>query len=62
MSEVCESCETFFGGQHFSAGIEFEQARIINLLEGASIGFEQFDFDSAVTTNFLIRLIKGETE
>jgi len=35
--------------------------RIIKLLEEASIGFEQFDFDAVATTNFLIRLIQGET-
>jgi len=36
------------------------EERIIKLLERASIGFEQFDSDSVATTNFLIRLIKGE--
>lgn len=42
-------------------GAQQEQDRIIKLLEQAGKDFERHDFGSAVTTNYLVTLIKGET-
>jgi hypothetical protein len=41
-------------------GMSLKEESIIKLLEEAGNSFKQFDSDSVATTNFLIRLIKGE--
>lgn len=40
-------------------GIAREQARIVKLLQEASISFKQYDLDAVATTDFLLRLIEA---
>jgi hypothetical protein len=61
--KYCKPCDYYYS-EMFTCPICYGDdravERIIKMLEEASIGFQQFDSDSVATTNFLIRLIKGE--